>query len=53
MAVVGYLLSDFSPFLAAPIVLAVYVAALWAAGGLNKDQLGILREALARRRRRA
>lgn len=53
MAVVGYLLSDFSPFLAAPIVLAVYVAALWAVGGLNKDQLGILREALARRRRRA
>jgi O-antigen/teichoic acid export membrane protein len=53
MAAVGYMLASVTPFVAAPIALTVYLVTLWAVGGLNKEQLGILREAIARKRKRA
>jgi hypothetical protein len=53
MTVVALLLSGLTPFLAAPLALAAYLGCLWGIGGLGQEQIGIVREAFARRTRRA
>jgi hypothetical protein len=49
MVGVAYLLSFLSPFLAAPVVLLSYFVALWAVGGIDKEQLQGVKEQLRRR----
>jgi O-antigen/teichoic acid export membrane protein len=50
MAGVGYLLRNLSSFLAAPIAVASYGAALWLVGGLDRNQLAQLRRAIQRKK---
>jgi O-antigen/teichoic acid export membrane protein len=53
MVVVARLLSIISPFIAAPLVLLTYVGVLWAIGGVERSQIELLRNAIAKRRARA
>lgn len=49
MTAVAFALSRLTPFVAAPIALCAYVGGLWALGGLSREQMNILRDALGRR----
>jgi len=53
MVVVARLLSIISPFIAAPLVLLTYVGVLWLIGGVERSQIELLRNAIAKRRARA
>jgi hypothetical protein len=44
MAATAYLLSNrLTPFLAAPISVVAYAAALWATGGIQPDQVAMIK----------
>ena len=49
MVGVARLLAALSPFLAAPIAVAAYAGALFAVGGIEKEQLAMLRSFVARK----
>ena len=49
MGVTGWFLRWLTPFVAAPIALAVYAGALWAVGGVDKHQLTVVKQAIARK----
>jgi O-antigen/teichoic acid export membrane protein len=53
MAVVAWVLEPVSHFVAAPLSVLAYGAALWALGGLGEEQIATLRAAIARKARRA
>src|SRR6266545_840390 len=49
MAAVARLLSGFSSFIAAPFALSTYAVCLWATGGLDKEQVEVVRSIVARK----
>jgi O-antigen/teichoic acid export membrane protein len=53
MALVAYLLRWLTPFVAAPLVVVCYFVALWAVGGIDKEQLDGVKQQIARRFGRA
>ncbi len=53
MAVVAYFLRWLTPFVAAPISVVSYFVALWAVGGIDKEQIEAVRGQLQRRFGRA
>lgn len=50
MGLVALLLRRFSSWIAAPFALSTYVVALWALGGLQRDQLALFLSAFRRKR---
>ena len=52
MAAVAWLLSGLTPFLAAPVAVLAYGGVLYALGGLDAEQAGMIREIIARKTRR-
>ncbi|MEO8905005.1 MAG: oligosaccharide flippase family protein [Polyangiaceae bacterium] len=53
MALVARLLKGFSPFLGAPLAVLAYVIALWATGGVEKQQVAAVRAFVSRKFSRA
>ena len=53
MALVARLLKGFSPFLGAPLAVLAYGIALWATGGVEKQQVAAIRSFIARKFSRA
>lgn len=49
MGVTGWFLRWLTPFVAAPIALAVYFGVLWLIGGIDKNQVTVVRQAIARK----
>ncbi len=49
MLAAAMVLSSLTPFIAAPVCVAVYVASLWALGGIDPEVVAMLRETAARR----
>jgi O-antigen/teichoic acid export membrane protein len=49
MAGVAWLLRDLSPYLAAPVALATYFGALWAVGGIEREQLESIKQGVLRK----
>jgi hypothetical protein len=43
MVAVAWLLRDFDSLLAAPLAVGAYAAALYAVGGIDRDQIAMLR----------
>jgi O-antigen/teichoic acid export membrane protein len=49
MAAAAFALSRLTPFIAAPVALCAYAAGLWASGGLSREQVALLRDAVRRK----
>jgi O-antigen/teichoic acid export membrane protein len=52
MFAVGWLLDSVSPFLAAPLAVLSYAGVLWAIGGVDKQQIQMVKDVIARKTRR-
>jgi PST family polysaccharide transporter len=49
---VGWLLRSLTPFVAAPIAVVAYAGVLWAIGGVDKQQVQMVKDVIARKTRR-